>query len=488
MLLALVVFFVLLEAVFTALEVATGAITRSRLRNLSETEKDASPHQPTLVRRASRTLRILEDTPRLALTFIIVTSLSLWTATSLLTWLSLSQQWPAWALPVSLVAVLFVAEVLPVLIAAPRAEVLALRGGALLEGASTLLSPLIWLVGGAGRLIAMGLGAVREGTPQVTEDELRSALAAAEEEGAIESGERALLEGAIDFRAKVVREVMTSRMDIAGIPASASLHEVLQRAIDQGHSRLPVYDDTLDKIVGIVSTKDLLPYLCKGNGVQHTAGDIVRPAFYVPENKRIAPTLEDLRKQRTLMAIVVDDDGATAGLVTLEDLLEEIVGDIQDETDQEEPEWEVVSAGVLRCAANLTVREAERFWEKSFKETLALKNEEGDDADDTISLAALALHLFDGVPSIGDRVRAGELENSSAASSSFCVEMQVLAMSGPRIEQVKLERAESEPPAEGEPAAGKTDSQRSDGSRAEGKKAEGKKGDKRNMQMQRTSR
>lgn len=453
MLIGLIVFCVLLEAVFTALEVALGATSRSRLRALTEVEATATPKQVALAGRAGRTLLILEDAPRTTLLFIAVTSLSLWTAASLLTWLSLMDHWPDWALPASLVGVLFVAEVLPVLIAAASPEAIALRGAPLLKFTSLVLTPLLWIIGGVGRGLAQLLGAGKEANPQVTKDELRNALAAAEEEGAIESSERAFLEGAMDFRAKVVREVMTPRMDIKGVKSDATLREVLEIAIEQGHSRLPVYEGTLDKVIGIASTKDLIPFLRQGVIHSQLARDIVRPAFYVPENKRIAATLDDLRQQRSLMAIVVDDGGATAGLVTLEDLLEEIVGDIQDETDQEEPPLVVLDEGALRCSGSTSVRDCEKFWEKSFRQNATLKDEDGEDADDSLSLAALALHLFDSVPSAGDRIEVGVLENadSSASASSNSassnksssantplvqLEMEILEMSGPRIENV----------------------------------------------------
>jgi CBS domain containing-hemolysin-like protein len=442
MLVGVVIFCVALEAIFTALEVAIGAVARTRLRNLAEAESDADEKRMALAKRATRTLQILENAPRLTLTFITVTSLSMWTATSLLTWLALSGNWPLWILPLALAGVLFVAEVLPVLIAAPRAESLALAGGGLLQVAGVLLAPLLWVIGSAANLLSRIFGARRAGAPQVTEDELRSALAAAEEEGAIESGERALLEGAMDFRAKLVREVMTPRLDIVGVRAETGLSEILQTALAEGHSRLPVYEGSRDKIVGIVSTKDLIPYVRHAadspagvlpeSNLPTCARDIVRPAFFVPENKRIAATLDDLRRERTLMAIVVDDDGATAGLITLEDVLEEIVGDIQDESDQEEPELEIIGENSLRAAAGVTVREVERFWEKSFRCTLTLKDNDEQDADDTISLAALALHLFDGVPETGHKITAGILADGQS------VGMEILAMDGPRIQHVQL--------------------------------------------------
>lgn len=432
MLLALVVFLVLIEAVFTALEIAFGSISRTRLRSLADPDTPNQAVSPHIAERAALALQVLNDAPRLTLTFIIVTSLSMWSAASLLTWISFWQNWDWWTLPVALTAVLFVAEVLPVLLAAPRAENIALRGVKIIKLASTILAPLIWLIGGIGYLPARLLGSHKRGAPHVTEDELRSALAVAEEEGAIESSERSLLEGAMDFRAKIVREVMTSRQDIVGIPADACLEEILYTAVSQGHSRLPVYEKSLDKILGVVATKDLLPYLNQGlENSELRARDLVRPPFFVPASKRIAPTLEELRQQRTLLAIVVADDGDIIGLVTLEDLLEEIVGDILDETDQEEPEIEVVGEAVLRVAAHVTVREVERFWEQEFARPLTLQEKSGIEANDATSLAALALGHFEQIPAIGDRTAVGVQAGQS-------IEMEIIVMDGHRIEQVQL--------------------------------------------------
>jgi CBS domain containing-hemolysin-like protein len=163
----------------------------------------------------------------------------------------------------------------------------------------------------------------------------------------------------------------------------------------------------------------------------------------VPETKRIAPTLEELRGQRSLMAIVVDDEGATIGLVTLEDLLEEIVGEIQDEYDAEEPEMRVLDAGSIACDGGVTVREVERFLAAHFGETATLRDEENEEADDTISLAALALHLFDGVPQQGERILAGTLraENARENHDAVALEIEIGKMDGPRIVEVILRHA-----------------------------------------------
>jgi CBS domain containing-hemolysin-like protein len=143
------------------------------------------------------------------------------------------------------------------------------------------------------------------------------------------------------------------------------------------------------------------------------------------------------------MAIVVDDGGATVGLVTLEDLLEEIVGDIQDEYDTEEPTLRILqndeSAQRIASDGGVTVREVECFWEKTFGEEASLRDEENEEADDSISLAALALQLFDGVPKEGEHIAAGVLlddEDDEIAA----LEIEIARMDGPRIEEVWLQR------------------------------------------------
>lgn len=569
MLIAVAVFCALCEAVFTALEVAMSAVSRARLRAVIEAElvqQTQAAHQASLqarsdddhndapienktsaqapiasaanpipaesssplvresreVKRASRVLRLLEQPERLTPMFITVTSLSLWTAASCLTWHAHENNWPWWGLPLSLLGVLFVAEVLPLLLAARRSESVALGGGALVKGTLRFLRPVLWLVGGLGHAVARALGAGPNMTTQVNEGELRTALATAEEEGVIDSDERAMLEGAMDFRETLVREVMTPRADIVGIRADAPLPDVLQTAMHESHSRLPVYEGTLDTIVGIIATKDLIPHLRPADQnvatVALRARDVARPPFFVPQNKRIAPTLEELRRQRSLMAVVIDEDGGTAGLVTLEDLLEEIVGEIQDEYDEEEPTLRVWSrdadddetrdksdstaasdapttsetsapvihqsgdsnenlnlAGAqevsrnnsetdktqggsdttrtddatrnaLLCDARVNVRDCERFWKRSFDETMRLQD--GEETDGGMSLAAWALQLFGSVPPQGARLVTGRVSSHRAAEagapSSFALELEITRMNGARIEEIKLEKVARE--------------------------------------------
>jgi putative hemolysin len=437
----------LVEAMFTALEVALSSVSRARLRNLSLATRDETGalDSPVNARRAQLALEIAERPDRLALLFITVTSFSLWAAATFLTWAALSEGWPPFVLPLALVGVLFIAEVLPLQIAARHPEIIALRGSPLVKIAMQLLMPVTAVVGGIAYGVARLLGSGPNATPAVTEGELRTALATAEEEGVIESEERALIEGAMDFRDKVVSEVMTPRIDMVGIPADATLPEALDIALREGHSRMPIYDGTLDRIVGILASKDLLPHLKNTfeseNSSLKTARDVARPAYFVPGTKKIASTLEELRRQRTLLAVVVDPDGGTAGLVTLEDLLEELVGEIQDEYDLEEPQLRTIEGeeAALLCAASTPIREFGKFWSQKFGFSATLRGFDGTPAASGQSLAALALELFQNVPAVGDKIEAGDAVASTPdIRATFVLKMEVTKMDGPRIEEVKI--------------------------------------------------
>jgi putative hemolysin len=221
----------LIESVFTALEVAMNAASRTRLRSLAGEEANAATHSnpdessaPKMkADRASQVLVLLESPKRLALMFLTVTSLTMWTAAASLVWFARLEDWDLPLLILALGLVLFCAEVLPLLIAARHPERVAMRGVRWVGGALRVLEPLIALLKGTGNLGARGLGAQQNASSGVTPSELRTALATAEEEGVIESDERALLEGAMDFREKQAHDVMTPAREIVSVRDTSSL-------------------------------------------------------------------------------------------------------------------------------------------------------------------------------------------------------------------------------------------------------------------------
>lgn len=175
------------------------------------------------------------------------------------------------------------------------------------------------------------------GRRKVTEEEIHELMDAGEEEGIINEEENAMIRSIFALRDTVVREVMVPRTDMACIPVDAGVQEVLETIIGCGHSRIPVYDTTMDNIVGLLYAKDLLKHW-GFDDAGFSIRAVMRPPMFIPESKNLEEMLQEFRKKRVHLAIVVDEYGGTSGLLTIEDLLEEIVGDIQDEYDTEE-EW-----------------------------------------------------------------------------------------------------------------------------------------------------
>lgn len=173
----------------------------------------------------------------------------------------------------------------------------------------------------------------------MSENELRLMLRSAEESGVIEAQEQAMIRGVIDLEETVVREVMTPRVDVIAIGEDAPLMELLKLVTEHGYSRLPVYSETIDNIRGVVYARDLLPYLGRPEALEGTrVADLMTSVQYVPETLSILNLLRDMRIRKNHMAVVVDEFGGTSGVVTLEDIIEEITGEIYDETDEDEEE------------------------------------------------------------------------------------------------------------------------------------------------------
>lgn len=210
---------------------------------------------------------------------------------------------------------------------------------------STVVYPLgiafAWLTGQVLRLLRLQ---PTSGT-LMSQDELRMMLLTAEESGAIESQEQEMIRGVIELEETVVREVMTPRVDVVAVSADASLADLQALVTEHGYSRLPVYGENIDDIEGVVYARDLLPYLGLTQAVTSTrVADIMTPAQYVPETLSVLSLLRDMRIRKNHIAVVVDEFGGTAGVITLEDIIEEITGEIYDETDEDEVE-EIVDLG-----------------------------------------------------------------------------------------------------------------------------------------------
>jgi magnesium and cobalt transporter len=227
----------------------------------------------------------------------------------------------------------------------------------------------------------------------LTEEELQEAISSSEEEGLLDETEGDMLQAIFEFGDTIVREIMVARPDMVCCASDAPLDELLRLILDSGHSRVPIFEGSVDRVVGVIYAKDLLRYWGARSGeLSPTA--VMRAPYFVPETKRIEDLLVDFRTRRVHMAIVVDEYGGTSGLITIEDLLEEIVGDIQDEYDLEE-EWAQPQAdGSLLLDARANVEELEEFFDRGIPR----------DKFDTVG--GFVVHLLGTVPVAGESARA----------------------------------------------------------------------------------
>ncbi|MEO3403826.1 hemolysin family protein [Mucilaginibacter sp. CAU 1740] len=197
--------------------------------------------------------------------------------------------------------------------------------------------PFIWVLNNFANFILklLGISAVEGGESHHSSEELQYLLEQGKETGAIDSNEHELIQNVFDFNERVVKNIMVPRTKISGLELTSTREELLDMIIDEGYSRMPVYDDVIDKIIGIVHAKDILPLLARNNEI--ILKDIIRKPYFIPETKKINDLMAEMKLKRIQIAIVLDEFGGTAGMVTLEDIVEELVGDIQDEYDEEKP-------------------------------------------------------------------------------------------------------------------------------------------------------
>lgn len=228
--------------------------------------------------------------------------------------------------------------------------------------------PFIWLLNGLANFVLKLFG-VKPVTEQDihSEDELKLIIAESEEGGAIEPNERELIQNVFDFDDRIVRQVMVPRVKISGLRSSLTMEETMELVLREGYSRFPVFETSLDEIVGIVHAKDIIAaYVQKAD---RTLKDIMRPAHFIPESKRIDVLLREFQRRKTQMAIVVSEFGGTIGIVTLEDILEELVGEIQDEHDHEQQIVTLLDKQVYQIVAQSSIHDVNKFVDVPFPES-----------------------------------------------------------------------------------------------------------------------
>ncbi len=295
--------------------------------------------------------------------------------------------------------ILILSEITPKIIAINDPLKAARKISRFIYGLYVLLLPL-------SKLIAESTISLEERLPKpdskMTSEDIMTMAEVSEMEGSIKSDEREIIENVIEFGTTSVREIMTSRVNIVAVSTENSLNEVLNLIREKGLSRMPLFENDLDNILGIIYSKDVLPYI--NSDIERTTINwrtIARKALFIPATKKLDDLLRDFQQEKTHIAIVVDEYGGTEGLITLDDILEEIVGDISDEYgENEEQLYTQFKNGVYIFDAKIDLDDMEEI----------LEIELTADDDDFETLGGLVYHLTERIPNVGERVYYKDLE------------------------------------------------------------------------------
>lgn len=251
--------------------------------------------------------------------------------------------------------------------------------------------PFIYVLNGFANLILklFGISAANAHDGIHSSEELQYLLDQGKESGALDKAEHELIRNVFDFNERVVKNIMVPRTKISAINITSTQQELQDRIISEGYSRIPVYDETIDKIVGIVHAKDILSLIVRKEAFNFQ--DILRKPLFVPESKKINDLMAELKLKRIQIAIVLDEFGGTAGMVTLEDIVEELVGEIQDEYDEEKPIVEKVSDAEFIVTASATVYDVNEFLPHDLPED-----------EDYDTMVGLVSEIFGKIPEVGE--------------------------------------------------------------------------------------
>jgi putative hemolysin len=400
----------LIAAASAAAETALTSISHIRMRNLAE-EGDI---------KAQRIRRILEHPDAFLSTILVVSNISVITASTLATLIALDTNFSfaevASTVLLSIIVLIF-CEITPKTAAVQNPERVARFLLRPLEIVSAILKYVVIALTGItnGLLGLFGVDARHRG-PFLTEDELRLMVEVGEEEGVLEEEEREMIHNVFDLGDTAVREVMAPRIDMVTVEADDAIEDATQVIVQGGFSRIPVYDDSINDIIGVLYAKDLLRVLATGQTPQKVRQIPLRSAYFVPESKRLDDLLHEMQRQQVHIAIVVDEYGAVAGLVTIEDLVEEIIGDIKDEYDKEEPIFEQVSDTEFLVDAKISVGDLNERIDADLP------------AQDYDTLGGFVYTQLDKIPAVGDVVTYKDLT------------ITVLGAKGRRVTKVKIVR------------------------------------------------
>jgi putative hemolysin len=392
---------ILINGFFVAAEIAFVSVRRTRLDELAEAGDRRAKRAQVLMRDPGRFLAVIQ----VAITFLgalasAVAAVSIVTVVSeplrQITFLADYADTIALLFVTSIVAIVSIVlgELIPKGLALGNPDRIALTVSGPITLFAKIVSPLVAVLVALTRLISKPFGIDPTRTPELSAAEIRLIVEQGSQQGVLEAEEEQMISAVMSLSDSKLHEVMVPRIDIAAIDQEASFDDAVTLVLTEGHSRTPLYKESVDHIVGILYAKDLLRIIAAG-GPRPRLRDIMRPALFVPESQAVDDLLNELQRRRVHMAIVLDEYGGTAGLVTIEDLLEEIVGEIQDEFDEEEPMKVIVREGEAILDGRADIDEMGELIDP------ALELEDDEEYD---TVGGFVYHRIGRVPVVGDTV------------------------------------------------------------------------------------
>lgn len=397
----IILLLILINGFFVGAEIAFVSVRRTRLDELAESGDRRAQRAQRLMRDPGRFLAVIQ----VAITFLGALASAV-AAVSIVTFVAeplrgidlIADQ----ADTIALLLVTFIVSVFSIVLGELIPKGFALgnpdRIALAVSGPITLfakiVSPLVAVLVALTKLISKPFGIDPTRTPELSAAEIRLIVEQGSQQGVLEAEEEQMISAVMSLSDSKLHEVMVPRIDIVAIDQEASFDDAVTLVLTEGHSRTPLYKESVDHIVGILYAKDLLRIIAAG-GPRPRLRDIMRPALFVPESQAVDDLLNELQRRRVHMAIVLDEYGGTAGLVTIEDLLEEIVGEIQDEFDEEEPMKVLVRDGEAILDGRADIDEMGELVDP------ALKLEDDEEYD---TVGGFVYHRIGRVPVVGDKV------------------------------------------------------------------------------------
>ncbi|WP_294365003.1 hemolysin family protein [uncultured Ruminococcus sp.] len=328
------------SALFSSTETAFACVNKIRLKHMADSGDKRAVHALDIANRYEQ-----------ALTAILVGNNVVNIGASSLATIFFTEHFGSAGAAISTIVmtilVLTFGEVLPKSYAKSHADKLALALGGILSKFTRLMTPFVVLFGLLSRAFKP-----KEEAPSVTEDELKYIIDEIEEEGVLEEQESDLVISALQFDETSVSQILIPRVQIVALPADATIADAQKLFLDNHFSRFPIYEKDMDNIIGMITNKDFFRLIC---GQYHSLSDIIQNVIYVPETKRISDILRDMQHAKTHLAIVVDQYGGTKGMVTLEDIIEQLVGDIYDESDEVVHEFQKTAPHTYTIAGSFSI-------------------------------------------------------------------------------------------------------------------------------------